>query len=413
VIDSTIRRLAKASFASIALLFLAASAVFLTILGRGDTTWRQVVPYLGSNAVAGVFPVVGLVILRRHPRNAVGWVLLGVGLSWQLGFICDAYAAWGFAYPGSVPGPAHAMAISATLWVPGIAPLGTFLILLFPDGHLPTPQWRWWARFVAASQICVFVAITFAPGVIDDARPEVLNPLGIELLGRYIEVLLASVLLIPIGVVGCAVALVRRYRRSTGVQRMQLKWFAAAGGVVAASYGAAMIASIPYEWAGEATPTWLDVLQIASLATFILIPIAVGVAITRYHLYDIDRLINKALVYSAGTGLLAALYFGGVVGTQSVLRGITGSAQNNLAVAVSTLIVAALFRPVLVRVQSFVDRRFYRSKYDAARTVEAFSAHLRQETDLAALSQQLRGVVTQTVQPAGVSLWIAAPARKG
>jgi hypothetical protein len=172
-------------------------------------------------------------------------------------------------------------------------------------------------------------------------------------------------------------------------------------------YLVTMIASIPYDWAeGADIPTWVTVLQNTSLFTFLLIPTAVGVAITRYRLYDIDRLINRTLVYAVVSAALVAVYVLGVVGAGTVFRALTGQEQGNLAVAGSTLTVAALFGPVRARVQQFIDRRFYRRKYDAARTVEAFSARLRQETDLDTLSDELREVVMHTVQPARVTLWI-------
>ena len=255
------------------------------------------------------------------------------------------------------------------------------------------------------------LGVLFGPGPIDGASPDVVNPMGIEALQSVIFLVFIPILAIPVCMAGSAIALVQRFRRSTGVQRQQLKWLTTAAALVAGVYLVTMAVSIPYDWDGERTPLLVAVLQNTSLYAFVLIPVAVCAAILRYRLYDIDRLINRALVYATASALLALVYAGGVVGTQSLLRVATGSTRNNLAVAVSTLAVAALFRPVRASVQGFVDRRFYRSRYDAVRTVEAFSARLRQETDLAALTEQLRGVITQTVQPAGVSLWIASPPR--
>ena len=393
-------------FVATCLLWVAFAVGVAALVARGVATPREALPDIFFALAMMSFAGVGAVIARRHPRNSVAWVLLGVGFAWEFGFFCDLYFTWGMTYPGTVPGALYAGVISAGGWVPGLAPLGTFLLLLFPDGHLPTTRWRWWAWFTGASLLWVYLLITFSPGQVSDDFPQVLNPLAIDALGALEPILAPSVMLVPFCIVGCTVALVRRFRRSTGIQRLQLKWFAAAAAMVAVVYGLTMVLSIPYDWAGT-TPGFLGVLQNVALGVFLLIPLSVGVAILRHRLYDIDRIINRAVVYTGATILLAAVYIGGVVASQAVLRGVTGTTQNNLSVAASTLAVAALFRPVLTRVQGFVDRRFYRGKYDAARTVEDFSARLRQETDLEALTDQLRGVIAQTVQPAGVTLWIA------
>ena len=411
--DTAARRLSQALFALTIVLFCTVVTVAVIYTARGVTTWRDTLPDLGFAAALLSFSIVGVVIARQQPRNAIAWVLLGVGFTWQLSGVSDVWAQWGFAYPGSLPGAAYAAVFSAAAWIPGLAPLGTFLILLFPDGHLPSRRWRWWALLSGVVPAMAMLGILVAPGPIDDQRWTAANPLGIEALRGFEFVVYTWIVLIPVCIVGCAVALVRRFRRASGVERMQLKWLTTAGAVVAALYLVTMFVSIPFDWAEGANVPWpVSLLQNASLLAFMLIPVAVGTAILRYRLYDIDRLINRALVYFTATALLVAVYAGGVVGAQSLLRGITGSAQNNLAVAASTLAVAALFRPALQRIQSFVDRRFYRRKYDAARTVEAFSVGLRQETDLQRLSDDLRDIVAQTVQPAGVTLWIAGGHRK-
>lgn len=405
--DVTAGRLARALFGFTLLCLVGGSVAALALTAGGADTWRGILPDIAFTAGTLIFSVIGLVIARRHPKNAVAWVLLGVGLSWQLELPVGSWIMWAVQEPERVRVASYVAALNGPLWVWGIVPLGTFLLLLFPDGHLPSPRWRWWAWFCAAALVAPTLTVVTWPGPIETFTPVTDNPLGIDMVGGLEQLVFVPLLAIPVAMLGCALALIGRYRRSRGVERLQMKWLASSAAIVAVVYLVTMIASLPYDWVGSA-PTWVSILQNVSLGTFLLIPIAVGVAITRYRLYDIDRLINRALVYGAVSAALVGVYVLGVVGAGAALRAITGSEQGNLAVAGSTLAVAALFRPLRSRVQHFIDRRFYRAKYNAALTVEAFSARLRQETDLGALSQELRDVVTATVQPSGISLWLAA-----
>ena len=214
--------------------------------------------------------------------------------------------------------------------------------------------------------------------------------------------------LLPLCMLASALSLVLRFRHSRDQERQQIKWIAFSATVVVTVYLIAMVVSLlsPAEtWFAGSSPAWLSLLQSAALLSLTAVPIAVGFAVLRYRLYDIDILINRALVYGSLTVLLAATYVGGVVGLQYVFRAITGQGST-LAVVASTLVIAALFSPLRRRVQGFVDHRFYRSKYDAAKTLEAFSARLREETDLDALSDDLVGVARETMQPEHVSLWL-------
>ena len=223
-------------------------------------------------------------------------------------------------------------------------------------------------------------------------------------------------LLLPLCIVASALSLVLRYRRSAGEEREQIKWIAYSASVVGLLYLITMISSFTYSgpWGAAGTPSWLGLLQQASLASFTAVPIAVGFAVLRYRLYDIDILISRTLVYGSLTATLAALYFGVIVVLQRLFVLFTGQ-QSTLAVVASTLSIAALFSPLRRRIQTFVDRRFYRRKYNAAKTLEAFSAKLRDETDLEALSDDLVGVVRETMQPDHISLWLrpdTAPQRQ-
>jgi hypothetical protein len=205
-----------------------------------------------------------------------------------------------------------------------------------------------------------------------------------------------------------ALSLVLRYRHSGGEERQQIKWIAFAASVVVVVYAIAMIASFVFpeeSWTTAGSVWWLNLLTYAVLSSFTLVPIAVGIAVLKYRLYEIDILINRALVYGSLTATLVALYFGGIVVSQRVFVALTGE-QSTIAVVASTLLIAALFTPLRRRIQGFIDRRFYRRKYDARKTLEAFSAQLRNETDLEALSDDLVGVVWETMQPAHASLWL-------
>jgi hypothetical protein len=199
-----------------------------------------------------------------------------------------------------------------------------------------------------------------------------------------------------------------RYRRSGGEERQQIKWIAFAASVVALGVsGAVFLGTFAAGTAGGTHPLWVGLIEDAITLSFAGIPIAVGFAVLKYRLYNIDLLINRTLVYGALTAALVAVYFGGVAATEAVVRTLTGQEQQpQLAIVVSTLVIAALFNPLRRRIQAFIDRRFYRRKYDARKTLEAFTAKLRDETDLDALSGDLIGVVRETMQPAHVSLWL-------
>ena len=234
------------------------------------------------------------------------------------------------------------------------------------------------------------------------------NPFGLEAAPWVTTVAYAILPLLPMCMFASAVSLVMRYRSSRGDVRQQIKWIAFAASLVAITYLIAMVASLihPSEaWLTAGSVLWLNLLTIAALLSFVTIPIAVGFAVLRYRLYDIDLLINRTLVYGSLTAMLVALYFGGIVVLQRVFVILTGQ-RSTIAVVVSTLLIAALFNPLRRRIQSFIDRRFYRRKYDARKTLEAFSVKLRDATDLDILSDDLVGVVRETMQPAHVSLWL-------
>ena len=390
--------------ATIPLWFLARSADL-------PSSWRADVGVGGlvGGAFFLAFPLVGALIASKRPKNAVGWLCLAVGVLWALSGVFDYYGYYGAATPGSVPFPVVMAGISDWIWVPAVGLLGTYVLLLFPGGRLPSRRWRPLAWLSGAVILLLSLGVMLAPGSLDNLGG-VRNPFGIEgadwlTAGAY--VLLP---LLPLCMLASALSLVLRYRRSGGEERQQIKWIAFAASVVVVVYAIAMIASFVFpaeSWTTAGSVWWLNLLTYAVLSSFTLVPIAVGIAILKYRLYEIDLLINRALVYGSLTATLVALYFVGVVTTQAIFRSLTGqSEQPQLAVVVSTLAIAALFNPLRRRIQSFIDRRFYRSKYDARKTLEAFSSKLRDETDLDSLNDDLVSVVRETMQPAHVSVWL-------
>jgi hypothetical protein len=340
-------------------------------------------------------PVLGGLVASRRPENPYGWLWLGISLGLALLSFGQVYAAYSVVVePGSLPAPrtvGHVVAGEG--WVAAFTLL-PLLLLLFPTGRLPSRRWRFVAWAVALSGAIGILLYPIAPA--EGVVVPVVNPLGVEgPVGVALSVL-SNVLyvLILVAAVPSALSLVFRYRRAGGVERQQLKWFAYA----TVLFVGTSVSQFFYEPAGA----WDAIIEVVPIVGLY---VAVGIAILRYHLYDIDVLINRTLVYGTLTATLVAFYFGGVTVLQGVLRVLTGQ-ESTLAVVASTLAIAALFNPLRRRVQGFVDRRFYRKKYDAAKTLDAFSVRLRDETRLDALGEDLIGVVTRTVQPAHASLWL-------
>ena len=343
------------------------------------------------------FSVVGAIVASRHPRNPIGWIFCTVGLVTGLDALALGYAEFWLASGwGSRSFGETAAWFGTWAWLVETVAL-TFLLLLFPAGRLPSPRWRpvAWCAGLGITGFVVGYALDAGP--LADF-PQIVNPYGVDSpLVRVVEI--AAALVIVGSMVASAVSVIVRARRAGRVERQQIKWLAY-GGVVAV--GTSLVAALISIWS-----VTLSIL-LTNLALLGL-PIFTGVAIVRHRLYDIDLLINRTLVYGVLTGTLALVYFGGVATAQAIFRTLTGQEQQpQLAVVVSTLVIAALFNPLRRRIQGFIDRRFYRRKYDAAKTLEAFSAKLRDEPDLDALSDDLVGVVRETMQPAHVSLWLRA-----
>ncbi len=359
------------------------------IIGGVDVGAGGLVPALGL-AYSGV----GALIASRQPDNAMGWLFLGIGATTGLGMLAGAYAERWVAGDGGSRALGEAAAVYGTLsWIPFILVPCTFVLLLFPDGHLVSPRWRWVAWCAGLGIAGVVVASALAPGRLED-YPTLENPYGVDspLLGPLTGI---AVALLLVGLVGSAASVIVRFRRAQGERRQQIKWLALAG--------AAAAVIVPVASAGS--DLWgTDATNVACMLAVIGLPLAAGVAILRYRLYDIDVVINRALVYGAVTASLAVAYLACVLLLQLVLSPLT--ADSGLAIAASTLAVAAMFRPVRARAQAVVDRRFYRRRYDAAQTLASFSGRLRDELDLDTLDADLRSVVTDAMQPAHVTLWL-------
>jgi len=399
---------------------LAAATIVLSVLPRpareGVGSWDSAGDLLIFVSFLA-FPLVGALISSRRPRNPIGWICLLAGLFWMLIIFSGDYGAYGLAVPGSVPFPVTIYALLyAWLWVPAVGLMGIFLILLFPDGRLPSRRWRPLAWLAGAAIVVESVVVLLTPGPLDGlggAR----NPFGVEGYPLLETLGWVVLLLLPLCMVASAASLVLRFRRSGGVVRQQIKWIALAASFMGSMYFLIMgvgfvswLVSAPGPQVDLGTQTWWGaLLEDVMLMSFAAVPVAIGVAIMRHRLFDIDVIINRALVYGSLTVSLALIYIASVVLLQRTFVVLTGGGSQ-LVVVASTLAIAALFQPLRRRIQISVDRRFYRSKYDARKVLEGFSSRLKQETDLASLEAEIDAVIRETLQPAHASLWLRDPA---
>jgi hypothetical protein len=340
------------------------------------------------------FSVVGAVIVSRHPRHTIGWLFCGVGVMIGLNSFAGDYAEFWIA---SGFGPRSlgetAAWFSSWLWVLLIFVPTSLLLLLFPDGRLPSPRWRPVAWGVALGTAGSVVGSALKAGPLVDF-PQIANPYGVD--GPVVGMVgVAGNIVAAVSMVASAVSLIVRMRRAGRVERQQIKWLAYGGAVVV---GGVCVGGLAIPWS---VPLSIVIMSVSLLG----LPVFTGIAIVRHRLYDIDLLINRTLVYGALSAMLVAVYVGSVVFLQYVFRTLAGG-ESQLAIVASTLAIAAAFNPLRRRLQAFVNRRFYRRKYNAAKTLDAFNARLREETDLSALSDDLVGVTRETMQPEHVSLWL-------
>jgi hypothetical protein len=352
--------------------------------------------YWVESTVMGVgASTVGAIIASRRTHNPIGWLLCVSGLVFGAVMFATEYAIYALLVaPGTLPAGEALISVNP-LWVLGFN-LFVLMLILFPTGKLPRSRWRWVVYLYTAIALVEVVAMFFLPGPLE-GLVLMKNPFGIE--GLPIGRKQVQALIFTGGLVASG-SLIWRLRRGNWVERQQIKWLAYAAAIAT---GGNILAYTPPEAIGAPWVTTVGhvVVELGVLG----IPISIGIAILRYRLYEIDTLINRTLVYASLTVTLIAIYFSGIVVLQRVFVVLTGE-KSTLAVVASTLVIAALFNPLRRRIQSFIDRRFYRRKYDAAKTLETFSTQLRDETDLEALRGDLVGVVRETMQPAHVSLWL-------
>jgi len=377
-----VSRVALSLFALVLALLAAALALGIGVEPAFDL--------VGSHLLAAMLATIGLLVASRHPANPVGWLFLAMAVVQCVSELGQAYAER--AARSDLPAGEIAEWLTSWIWVLQPTLMGLVLVL-FPAGRLPSRRWRLVPVLALTGSTLAMASFALSPWDPQDSAAYPENPFAVD--SPVVDVLALGFALLVIALLAAAASLVVRFRRARGAERQQLKWIASA-----ASIGPLIMVIASWFW-----PAWQAVA--ATLTGFALIPIAAGIAILRYRLYDIDVVINRALVYGALTAGLAGTYLASVLLLQLLLGAIT--ANNGLAIAGSTLAIAALFQPARRGIQSVVDRRFFRSKYDAARTLERFGAHLREEVDLETLGDELRAVVAQTMQPAHVTLWLRVP----
>jgi hypothetical protein len=377
-------------------LWLANHAVLLTRFGTAEDFDPHVF-------LAPGYATVGAVIAARQ-RNRIGWLFLAFGLLAALHSFDNAvFVRGGIVTPGSLPAVGVVGWVGLVLWPSGFLFL-CLLLLLFPDGRLPSPGWRPVALALAISWSAVILSNAFAPGTTIQQGVRLTNPVGVQALGYPVwKAVAQGALVIAVATLAAAaLAPLLRFRRADPVQRQQLKWFAFVIGICAVS----MMVAFAVQGVLLVVATVLSDVAIAGVVVGL--PAAVGLAILRYRLYDIDRLINRTLVYATLTAILGLGYAGAVLALGQLFGGV-GERTPSWAVAGVTLAVAALFQPARRRIQTAVDRRFNRRKHNTAQTIQAFSTRLRDQIDLDTLSAELLAVVDQTMEPTRVSFWLRPP----
>lgn len=400
------RRKAPVLGGLVLLICASAYAVALVAFFMSGATLDQQLTTLVQLAGFFAYPVVGSLIVSRRPSNRVGWIFCAIGLgtattALSAGYVTHALVANADAQlaTGIID------ALGNSVWSCNIG-LGTLLLLLFPDGRPLSRRWGLVYRAVVVTTVAVSLAGLLQPGPLEtDGR--VVNPFGVAFAKpALVTVDFVGHLLLPPLVLLAIASVIVRYRRAAGIQRQQIKWFA---------FGAASMAALITITVIVAPNQTSPLGTFGFALAFAMLPVGAGTGVLRHRLYDIDVIINRTLVYGALTAILAAIYFGCVIGLQRLATGLAGkeAGGNPLIVVLSTLLIAALFTPLRRRVQKTIDRRFYRAKYDAAKTLERFGQSLRAEVELEGLRTHLLAAVEETMQPAHVSLWLRMPSSGG
>ena len=379
-------------------LSLYAASVVLYFTNQPAPEWRQVYDYEVWTlfAFATLYPIVGLLILVNQPRNVIGWILEGIGLLTAVTVFATQYAIFGiYTQPGSILLPSLALWLRGWLWVPMISLLALFL-LLFPSGRYPSRRWRWVPYVlllgIVASLVINLVSLENLPTTLTNTP--VRNPPWDQFASLLILLLLFSL-------VASLLSLPFRWKEADALVRQQIKWVVFAGLLFGATF---LLSDLVVERVWQDPTTRFIVANGFAMLSAAALAGAIFMAILRYRLFDIDVIIRRTTSYTILTALLALVYFGSIVVLQRLLAPITG--ESDLAVVLSTLLIAALFLPLRRRVQDAIDRRFFRRKYDAEKVLQQFAATARDETDLDALTAELLRVIQETMEPESVSLWL-------
>jgi hypothetical protein len=388
---------------------LVAATLFATLLlsvlhgiPTSAANWDGPLVAAGLSVTTIAFSVVGVMIGFKRPGNRVAWVSLVIGFGLSATALAGELKAALHFRPDPLAGATVVVWLENWIWTIPIGLLGTLYVLLFPDGRLPSPRWRPTAWLSVMGIVLASGAGALEPGSLSDS-PGVVNPYGLEGADELLDVLNLGFALLPLCFVASAAALVTRFRKAGGDERLQLKWFALSAVVLALSFGFYMLA--PASILGIEEERSVPLLEGFISFAFAGLPLAAGIAVLKYRLYDIDRIINSTITYGVLTGVLVAVYSLCVV----VLSSVVGMGDaSKLVVAASTLLVAALFQPARRRIQILIDRRFHRNRFDAQATLDAFSTRLRSEVQLDEISNDLLGVVRRTVQPSHASLWLSS-----
>ena len=396
--DRTLRRLALV-FYGCCVVGLVTGTLMLVSTNTGD-------PFF--SVIVFTFPTVGVIVLSRRPRTNLGWLMLAMGVPYALPL--DAYANYALAHDVALPGAGALLGIMEASWVPFIGISG-FLLLLFPNGHLPSPRWRWFAWTCGIGLVTLALLIIFSPGPLEDmGHPEIQNPLGMSLVGALGDWVYAFVIFAPLTVVGGAVAIIRRLRRERDpVQRQQLRWLAWAAGLIAFLY---VIAFLPQAAFGsEQGDSWESVLGSLAACSFLLIPITIGIAVLRYRLYDIDVVIRKTVVVAVLAAFIALVYMALVAGI-GIFVGSRSRDIGVVAAAIAAALVAVAFQPVSRWARRFADRLVYGKRATPYEVLTTFGNNLADSYAADDVLARIARVLSEGVGAERARVWLGTGAMR-
>ncbi len=366
--------------------------------GAGDDPLGDI----GFVLAFAMFPVIGYVLASRRPENSIGWLMLGMGVYFGVAAIASELGGF-LVHSGRRDAGLVFIAFDQPSWLPIVVLPVTFLLLLFPDGHLPSPRWRWFAWGLGVGLTVVFVSILLDPAPMEESpAPGVANPIGIEAIRPFLEAAQFLIIVIPIGVLGSLTALVFRFRRSTGIERLQLRWLLTAAAFVALLYSGAMFASLGSSWGGEGDPGWLTWVQNLVIVSFALIPLAIGVSVLRYRLFDIDVVINRAVLFGALAVFITLVYVAVVVGVGTLV----GSQASPVLSAAAAAIVALAFQPLRRWAQRLADRLVYGKRATPYEVLSEFSERVGQTYANEELLPRMARALGEGTGAARADVWV-------